>query len=312
MTTLLTPTSVAGSNVPKLGARHAWPGITLGDPAVWPRFMLRAVEGLGSLGERESTTRKALGRTGEIPQRATRAGKAVIYRGDIEALTLTQLRAAEHQLTGAFADPRPQRMDITTPFDPGQAPMFYIAAAMAADVVDEHELVAGKAEFLRPFVIALRMADPRVYIAAEQVVARSVPGGAGLTLPQTLPATVPAGAPAMGEAVCVNAGNAPTDRMAVDMPGPFTAVDLRNDTTSRRLYAPVTVPAGSFVRADFYERKLTLEGQSEITGALDFEQSDWWEADTPALAPGENHLRFVGGQASPPAFTVSFYSANEG
>lgn len=301
MTIIADRTSVTGVPVPKLGARHQWAGgVTLGNPAANPFYRVRRVEGLGAQGERRDVRDPKTAGTGETPRRSPRAGKTVVYTGTIEADDYVALLKAEAVLQGAFADPSEQRMDITAPMDATQPAMFYTAGAVASDVAAEQGFPDGRRQWERGFVVALRMADPLVY--------------------QTNPVTVvSSGSPQA--AVCTHVGNAPSDRVTVDIPGPFTGFDLYNDTTGDRLSVPSgVVTAGNFIRADFYQRAILYNGTIDVTNIVSFPKSSWWGPDRHALQEanpvrgrtGANTLRMVpiGGAAG--AFTAVFNHAHVG
>lgn len=300
--------------VPKLGARHQWAGgVTLGNPTVRPVYRIRSIGGLGSLGEREDHRDAASGRLGEIPRRSVRRGKTLTYSGVIVADTLPMLRDAEGALMAAFAATGPQRMDILTPQDPAVPAMFFWAESMACDVVDQHTLDGIYSEWQRDYVIALRMADPRVYVAAQTSVVSGGSVPSGVLLPQTPPFTIPAQSGVLGAATVANPGRAPVDPV-IDASGPFTGLTVTDLTRNVKVSLPgVTVPSGSWVRLDFQARQALLEGTVDVTGLVDFAGSSWWGTDVEGL-PGAatTTVRAAATNGQPVAVTVAFNPAEWG
>jgi len=301
MTIIADRPAVTGVPVPKLGARHQWAGgVTLGNKADNPFYRIRRLEGLGAQGERRDVRDPKAAGTGETPRRSPRAGKTVVYTGTIEADDYVALLKAEAVLQGAFADTSEQRMDITAPMDATQPAMFYTAGAVACDVAAEQGFPDGHRQWERTYVVALRMSDPLVYRSNAVTVVSSAS-----------PFT----------AVCTNVGNAPSDRMTIDIPGPFTGFDLYNDTTGDRLSVPSgVVTAGNFVRVDFYQRAILYNGTIDVTNIVSFPNSSWWGADRHALQEanpargrtGANTIRMVPIGDASGAFTAIFSHAHTG
>jgi hypothetical protein len=159
-------------------ALHFWtppgaltPAITLGavkapttGVLIWPRYKLTRVSGLHSLGDPQDNRDLLVGRIGEISRLSKRRGKTVVYEGTITARNLLELRTAEQDLRAAFFDLDFEgRMDVAWHEDNAEfaaiAPKFYEARPLACEVIDEQ----GSAHFNRPFVLSLRMSDPRYF-----------------------------------------------------------------------------------------------------------------------------------------------------
>lgn len=162
---------------------HAWtppgasePAIELGrvkddlGVLVWPRYKLRVVSGLMSLGDPEDNRDAPVGRIGEISRLAYRRGKTVVYEGTIKARTLLELREAEADLRAAFADQSAEgRMDVSPhPLDTqwtGVPAKFYEARAMTCEIPDNQSTQTWD----RNFVVAVRMSDPRYFDEETEV-----------------------------------------------------------------------------------------------------------------------------------------------
>lgn len=304
--------------VPKLEAQHVWGGgLTLGNASAHPWFELARVDGLGSLGEREDNRESATARALEIARRSLRRGKTVVYTGLIKARSAQELRLGEDLLQGAFRETAETRMDIVPPAWFGGPSFFYYAGAMAADVVDEQTFAPQHlpSPWVRPFVVALRMSDPRVY--REWQVAPTVGRFApeGLTLPVTLPVTIPAGSvvgspqsAGLPSQVAVVNDTAPTEPL-IDVPGPLQGLWAYNDTLGVQLLMPSLVaPAGAVTRVDFSQRMVTVNG-IEVLGVVD-PSSTWWDVAA-GLATGVNLLRCRSSSGDVP-FTVRFCPASGG
>ena len=160
-----------------LEAIHAWtpPGeeaaaVELGrvydarGTLVWPRYELRVITGLGSLGDPEDNRDRPPGQAREIARLSERRGKTVVYEGPIKAQTLKELREAEADLRAAFADEETEgRMDVSWhPLDTqweGVPAKFYEARALTVDIVDKQE---GQ-RWVRWFVVSVRLSDGRYF-----------------------------------------------------------------------------------------------------------------------------------------------------
>lgn len=305
--------------VPKIEAQHVWAGgVTLGDPSAWPRFDLKKVDGLGSLGDREDNREAATARPVEIPRRSLRRGKTVVYAGLIKARSAQELRVGEDLLLAAFREPAETRMDIVPPAWFGGPSFFYFAGAMAADVMDEQTYAPQHlpSPWVRPFVVALRMSDPRVYRDWQiaPAVGRFAPEG--LALPVTLPVTIPPGSVVIGSRqagglppqITVMNDSAPTEPL-IDVPGPLQGLWLYNDTLGLQLVMPnLNVGGGSVARVDFSQRVVRVDG-TEVLGVVD-PSSTWWDVAA-SLAPGVNllHCRSLNGDVP---CTVLFCPASGG
>lgn len=304
--------------VPKLEAQHVWGGgLTLGDPSAHPSFELKRVDGLGSLGEREDNREAATARALEIPRRSLRRGKTVVYTGLIKARSAQELRLGEDLLQAAFRETAETRMAIVPPAWFGGPSFSYFAGAMAADVVDEQTYAPQHlpSPWVRPFVVALRMSDPRVYRDWQlaPVAGRFAPEG--LTMPVTLPVTVPAGS-VVGSPfpvgtppqVAVVNDSAPTEPL-IDVPGPLQGLWAYNDTLGVQLLMPSLVaPVGAVTRVDFTQR-MVMVNDVEVLGVVG-PSSTWWDAAA-GLAPGVNLLRCRSSSGDVP-FTVRFRPASGG
>lgn len=292
----------------KLEARHAWSGgVTLNRKvddagvAVWPRYELQRIGGLGSLGDIDDQRRDRIGRRGELPLPALRRGKTVTYEGEILARTLLELRTAEQALLAAFdpvtyAGAQEGRMDVTAHPDavgllPGLA-RFFRGRPLSCSVEESQ----GKPDWRRGFAVALRMADPRVYAP-------------------TLLGPYSTGAFAAGVAsvVVANPGTVETDP-TIAVTGPTAATwSVENVTTGRRLeFDNFALVAGETATIDFAARTVVLAG-ADRADKLDLLTSDWWNRGEPGLASGNNTIELRSATSTGATVaSVSFYAADAG
>lgn len=175
--------------IAKIEGIHAWtpPGaseaaIELGrthdddGDAIWPRFKLLRITGLGSVGEPEDNRDRPVGRGNEIARLSKRRGKTVVYEGRVEARSLLELREAEALFSAAFdGEDTEGRMDVSwhpllTDFA-AVPTKFYDARALTADIIDVQGTVT---HWNRPFVVGLRMGDRRYFSEEKSAIASIV------------------------------------------------------------------------------------------------------------------------------------------
>jgi len=145
----------------------------VGGALVWPRYELRGISGLGSLGDPEDNRDQPPGQSREIVRLSERRGKTVVYEGPIKARNLRELRQAEADLRAAFAEEELEgRMDVSWhPLDTqwvGVSEKFYLARALTCDIADKQE----DRRWVRWFVVGVRLGDARYF--DEETEAHSV------------------------------------------------------------------------------------------------------------------------------------------
>lgn len=156
----------------------------------------------------------------------------------------------------------------------------FTARVMQLDCDEEQTLgpEAARSPWQRPFVLSLRMLDPRFY--KEPI--RTLGSGTGT---RTL----------------TNDGNAPSDpSFTVATTG---AVTITNNTVDGRKLRFIGVPSGDLV-VDFKGRTATIDGDDAIPYLQS--DSDWWDEGVPGLKPGDNSINVSGGQA----WSASWYDAS--
>lgn len=310
---------------PGLDARQTWDdAFTLNrwtDDAgaeLWPRVLIDEIEGWRSRPDAEDNRDPAIGRIGEIPRRGQLRGKSLTYKGRVEALSATELEGYADEFEAAFCHTETGRMVGTThPLRPHQAAVVFEAEPTGFDCPEEltygpHHENRG---FGRPFVLTLRMSDPRFYaldgvaIASGEAPVVAFSAG-GLALPQTPPVSPPAIAPASlpiyaapppDTVYAFNAGKAPVDPL-IEVDGSSPVLEAL--TLGKELVL-TGAGAGTHV-VDFRRRTVTTNGQDR-PDLPDLALSDWWDEAIHGLVPGLNEIRVAG--AGPGAVRVRFRPA---
>ncbi len=317
------------TKVPGLEATHTWNGqVALNsNQGGMPRFRLDRIGGLHSLPDIEDNREPAQGRIGERAWPSLFRGRTVTYEGRIFAATLNDLRVAESDLKAAFGTTAEGQMVIN--YAPGYAPgagfaFFYHARCVQLEIPDEQAVApyALPTPFQRPFVVALRMSDPRFYRSQLQTYNTGSlgTGGIGGIIPPITPPIVLVAAGLGGSAVVTNGGNAPTDPVITLVPGGTTqGPNLTNQTIDKKLQFKdaLTIEAGinGDIVIDFKQRTIQeIRGTGppiDLRYQLDIPNSTWWDEGVPGLVPGQNTIIYNGTAIEDPAYAeIRFYNAN--
>lgn len=230
------------------------------------RIQVDRITGLHSLPDRDDTGTPKMGRIGENFFPTSPLGKTVTYEGSIRASSLKLLRVARTEMLAAFSDTYSYgTMDIIPQlqtYDTSPLARYY-AKVLALDVGPEE---ITEQDWTRPFVLSLRLIDPRIYFIGLQV---NVSGS---------PAAV------------TNTGNAPVDpvlHVTVSSPG---TVSVSDGTHTLQF---LNVPAGT-LDIDFGARTAAVGGTAV---ELDVPNSDWWDSNVPGISPGAHSISQTGGTA---------------
>jgi hypothetical protein len=320
MTVIVTPAATSDRIViPGLEARHSWNAqVLLNDVSVSPRYRLREITGLRSTADPEDNREPATGRRGEVTRRSWRRGKTITYEGQIEAQSLSQLRSGEADLADAFQelDAEGEMLIVPHPDLPDPPPpVLFRARSLSYEPGTERPGDRNDPRhmgFMQPFVVTLRMSDPRFYRAqqAGPFESGALTSQIGLRLPVVLPVTIPAPGTIAGTITVENEGDADTDPV-LDIYGPISNPVVENETVDARLtFEGLTLSDGQLLRVDFRTRRILLEGSTDYRSRLNRPASDWWDPDTPGLLPGQNTLHLRGESANDPARVVcTFFHA---
>jgi hypothetical protein len=301
--------------VPGLNGTHRWNDlVTLNDVSVFPRVRLRRIPGLHTLPEREDVRDLPVGRDGEIPRDSARRGKSVVYEGLVEAQNQTDLDDFRETLLEMFGDGTAEGRMVIAPRSPFVGPTyFYNAAVMALDIPEEHPASARRISygFERPFTLGLRMSNARFYKEpAKTDTTAAITPSSGTSLPFILPVSLTPPDEASGTVIVENEGSAPTD-FVVDLHGPSTNPFFANDTIGKRIRLPFEIPVNNFVRIDFRQRSVLLNGIDRV--GYDREATTWWDRGSVGLRRGTNALRYGGDTIQDPAFAeITFNDAQWG
>lgn len=323
---LLTPAHSGLQGIFGLEGRHRWDdAVTLNDlSGAFPRYRIAKVANLHALAESDVNSEALIGRMGEIARPGFRRGKTVTYTGFTEALDLPSLRFGQAILGEAFAPTDERQMLITT--DPAYSAesRYYTARCIFADAGEDEQgvaethvvpihtggaILAKATAYVRPFTIALRMSDPRVYDAVERLERTAPLVSSGGLLPPFKPPAKPAGVGLVGGTNFDTGGRAPTDPI-IDCWGPVTNPRVINYTLGRELRYLVELDEGSFLRLDFAARIATLDGVSILFGRRDRSASNWWARGVDGLQRGTNIIGYSGDAIAEPAHAdIRFHPA---
>lgn len=312
--------------IPGIEGLHTWDSIvTLNvKDGSFPRYKLRRINGLRSKPESDDNRDATPGRIGEIAYPSLLRGKTVTYEGDIEALSLDSLRRAESDLLLAFGTNEVRQMALT--FHPLYAPgaglaYYYEARCVQVEVPDEQTAGAFTAPspYKRPFTVALRLLDPRIYQTPSVGPFQTSPVSgtiAGITPPIIPPITLTSQTTG-GSAAVTNLGTAETDP-TIELYGPIVNPVIINSTTGhqlqlRNLQLDTT---SNFVRLEFKTRQVFLEGVTLRPDLIDPINSTWWDAGVPGLPPGTSTILYRGSGIGVPEMPndaiakITYYHAN--
>lgn len=145
--------------------------------------------------------------------------------------------------------------------------------------------------------------DARIY-GAQQVNSGgiTVAQGGGFTLPVTLPITF---ANSSGGGVTMtNNGNMASHPM-ITFAGPLTNPYIYNSTTGYAFQLDYTIPGGSYVTVDMYNKLVLYNGNQNFIQYVDAVNNNWL-----TIAPGQNSFVLTTGNAADTGnVDISFYPA---
>lgn len=148
--------------------------------------------------------------------------------------------------------------------------------------------------------------DARIY-GAQKVDsgAITVAQGGGFTLPVTLPIVFANSSG--GGAALTNNGNTASHPI-VTFTGPLTNPYIRNVTTGLAFQLDYTIPGGSYVVVDMYNKTVLFNGNQNFINNIDPVNQDWF-----VIEPGPNNfILSTGNNADTGGVDVSFYPAYSG
>jgi hypothetical protein len=251
---------------------------------------VKSITGLHSLPDLIDEREAALGRIGEVVYDAEDSGKTVVYSGTIYGSTLQKLREGSNAMRRTFqaksreagavhrlAQVGEGMMTIAPHASYGSVQHVFFGRTQSLEMGDEQTAPPSSTygPYLRPFVLTIRMADPRVYEATVQ----STTGG-NLD----------------GSSVFItNSGSAPTE--------PVFKLHRRLHVHSRRHRPRHRLRARlhgarrdrRWLWVDFKARRAWLEhggvrDDRESVGR----QSNWWDPGVHGLDPGPNDIGVTG------------------
>lgn len=304
MSVLLVDSAPSSPGVPVIIApylsTHTWSrgGVVLNDRGAWPRYWVLET-GLRDASDISDHRDELPGAHGETPRHSVRRGKTVPYSGVVEGRTRAELWVARDRLLAAFAELNPEgqmavELDGQFPLAMGDGTLAR-APAVTYDArplqvtcpdVQPRELPD---HYALDFSLSLRMSDARLLETVQQG---------------------PIALPINGAAVTVTSpGTADSDPIFT-FTGPFTVVQVYNDTLGVTWRLPYTAAAGEVVIADFAARTV-LSGVNDRDSFVDYAVTDWWDETTPGLVPGNNAIRLaMTGNGTGSAGDIRYYPAH--
>jgi hypothetical protein len=279
-------TFVVADGPPGLEAVHTWNGgIALNTQPALPRIKIDRLTGFHSLPDADDNNAPFTARRGIRVYPGYERAKTITYEGRIFGRSLEELRRQTNIMRASFRDRSGEYEMRLAPADGTH--WFYVARVMSLNIDDEQTQGPFFRPWQREFQLDLRQSDPRFYVDA----------------------LIDTGALAAGSHSVAVDGLADTDPViSVLIPSGTPDVTLSNGSVlaSNGLAARLRfldMPAG-VLQVDFRNRRATISGQ-DVSAALDFDYSSWWDENIPGLIPGNNALSMSGATN----FSVSFRAA---
>lgn len=249
-------------------------GLVLNTPREdgFPRYRVTSIPGLHALPEGDDVRDPRFGMLGEKVRPSLPRGKTVTYEGEIQALSLPSLRQAADDLRYAFGDRRAESTMFVDPHPENLLgrPMYYRARPTALEVDEEQTFRESRvpSPWCRPFVLTMRLGDPRFYEVELNTVAADINDGqASVSL--------------------THLGSAPADP-TIFVAGP-TGDDWNVTGHDDRIINVFDFPVQETDSAilDFAERRIT-SGGNDWTGRMNA-LSDWWNDGEVGIPPRSTH-----------------------
>lgn len=253
--------------------------VKLHDPqGAFPRMKCHAINGLRGRADIDLNADPYVGRTGELVRPSFLRGKTVTYEGDagqvsgIQAKTLESLRLFQGQLSGRFGWPGEARIDIDPHVSYGGNAYFYKARVSAWDPDESQSLGPDSmpSPWLRSFVLALRMHDPRIYLDVATTVASAAASGAN--------------EPSL---VITPGGSADTNPI-FRIYGPIVNPRLYHALGATLAFDGVNLAAGQYMAIDFSDRAVRYQDGTDWGYKFDEPNSNWWDPGVMGLLPTAN------------------------
>lgn len=227
------------------------------------RIRIDRITGLHSLPDTTDPRAVRVGRIGENTYPSSFAGKTVVIEGEIVASSVALLRAMRTEFVAAFADTISEHTMGLVPQASAYhvSPTAYFTCKVLALEVGPEEQISN--QYTRPFVLSLRLADPRIYYPALGVDVTGDP------------------------AAFTNAGDAPVDPVlrVAGASGDVAVSDGTHTLTFRNC------PSGT-LDIDFVARTAKV-GAAHVE--LVVSASDWWDSHVPGIPPGPGSISQIGG-----------------
>lgn len=159
--------------------------------------------------------------------------------------------------------------------------------ALTVRIVAKPDITGG---VIKTFLIPMIADDPTISSTTLTTVNTSTVTagvGGGLMMPFTFPIQFDFDSSA-GTASISYTGDLESYPV-IDIWGAISTPEIRNLTTGKIVRLTSSVGASDFVRIDMGNQTVTLNGVTNLLGALDVLTSDWW-----SLVPGTNQIQLAG------------------
>jgi hypothetical protein len=249
---------------------------------------------LRGLPEPQLPADQVVGGLGTIARPGARGGKNVTYEGWVEAVSDIDLREATDLLEAAFLElDDERRMDITYHADhPSHADAYYFNGRGTVVVKDDPGGVYG---YRSSFVLTLQLGDPRIYLA-DVVEELLMSPREGTPLSWVLPVAI--GGSAGPLLTLTNPGRVRSP-FVIDFYGPWTTPTVLDVDRGVQLILDYTPDEDRFVRVDFRQGIVLTDDGEDISWAVRWPDSTWWDNRYRHLPKGASTLHFGGGASGP-------------
>lgn len=255
------------------------------------------ISGLHDAADADDNRENAEGRVGEVGYTSGQRGKLIVYTGrvlstdrtDAGRQAMRQTAAALRRVVEEARARRAGSLTIVDPANPSEGYASYVAGArgMQLNMEDKYDQGPNKViRWQRPFVLGVRLFDPRFIWYPQQSDLANAPGSTQ---------------------VLANLGRAHAD-LWFDINfgggGGGGVIVLENLTRGTRIQFKDTldIPADGLIRIDWTQRAIVralappaYNPNTDLTPFVDWDETDWWNSMEWGLGPGNNEIRVSGG-----------------
>jgi len=156
------------------------------------------------------------------------------------------------------------------------------------------------------YQVSLVAPDGRIYGTSQQTIGSiTTLIGGGFVVPCVVP--VIGSGSSGGSATITNSGNVESHPI-ITFTGPLTSPYVQNQTSSYAFQLDYTIPGGSSVVVDMYNKTVVLNGSQNLISAMDATNNFWW-----TILPGQNTIQLSTSNSGDGGYvSVSVYPAYAG